>query len=176
MKTEAHPALALRSYAWALIKANTTLTEASYGGISPITPLSEEPDLADRDLPIIVYGYDEDITNNVSVTRDGSITFVVKDQNFRRLGQIINILLIGFGRWDDAAAAVNKYIMSLSPNYNINPFKGLRFTETHVTVAEGGTPEETEGGRQSGMISIAFCAVVDYDEHMKNPDGTLMFG
>lgn len=156
MNPEVHPVYALRSYAWALIKANTTLTETKYGGIVPITPLSEEPELSNLDLPLIVYGYDEQPTNDVFVEREGSMTFIVKDQNFRRLTQILNILSAGFGRWDDAAKDVNHWLR------NIPSMSDLRFGEIHMSLLDGGTPEESEGGRQSGMISISFKYYVDY--------------
>lgn len=159
MKPEVHPVYALRAYAWALIKKNSDLTEAQYGGIVPVTPLSEEPEITNLDLPLIVYGYDEQPTNDVFVERDGSITFIVKDQNFRRLTKLLNVLAVGFGRWDDAAKDINKYIW----NNHQAAMGDLRFSEVHVSLLDGGTPEETEGGRQSGMLTASFCYYVNYD-------------
>ena len=40
---------------------------------------------------------------------------------------------------------------------------GIRFGEIHAVLLDGGSPEETEGGRQSGMISVSFTYYVDYD-------------
>lgn len=152
-----HPAYGLRLYAWGLIKANCGLSETDYNGIIPITPLSEAPDLTDQANPIFVYGYDDSFSNDVVARKDGSMTFVVYDQNFRRLTKIMNTLLSGFGRWDDAATDVNKYLDSLAY------FKGITFQEIHCALLEGGIPEESEGGRQSAVITISFCYTVEYD-------------
>lgn len=162
MSPEVHPVYALRAYAWALIKKNSDLTEAKYGNIVPITPLSEEPEITNIDLPLFVYGYDEQPSNDVYVDREGSMTFIIKDQNFRRLTKLLNVLAVGFGRWDDAAKDVNKFIWT-----NHQAAMGdLRFGYVNVSLLDGGTPEETEGGRQSGMITISFCYYVNYNVNL----------
>ena len=42
-------------------------------------------------------------------------------------------------------------------------FIGIRFGYISVGFVEGGTPENTEGGRQSALVNIRFEYYVDYD-------------
>lgn len=171
-----NPAYLIRSYAWAVLRANdsTTWDTAKYGGLVPIVPVSEEPDLDEFSGPHIVYGYALDATGDLYARKSGSVTFAVYDQNFRRLTKTLTILQAAFERQDESARDINNYTTRVggAPTSTGNPpvwknptgaFLGLRFGYTRIGFIEGGTPEETEGGRQSALINIVFEYYVDYD-------------
>lgn len=153
------PAFVLRSYLWAVLKANDPATwdEAKYGGKTPIVPLSEEPDIEAYSGPHIVYGFAHSPTGSLPANRGGSISFAVYDSNFRRLSKTMNIIENAFGRLDESARDINNYT-SMKPEFN-----GIRFGHTRISYMEGGTPETEEGGRQSSLISVSFDYFVDYD-------------
>lgn len=164
--TEVNAAYLLVDYAWGVLKANypTVWDESKYGGLIPIVPLSEEPELDEYDGPHIVYGYAEDPTGSLHARSGGSITFAVYDQNFRRLGKTMNILKAAFERQDETARDVNNFTSVYNPGGAATPpYLGIRFGYISVAFVEGGTPEETEGGRQSAIISITYEYYVDYD-------------
>jgi hypothetical protein len=163
------PDLLLRQYAWALLKYNDTFVsnsspqrretwdELNYGGLVPIVPLADEPELSDFSGPHIVYGYTGDTTGDHWMESSGTMTFAIYDDNFRRLGRTLNVLQAAFERADDAARDVNSFCSSLTlDNGATYPFRGLRFGCIEIGFIEGGTPENQEGGRQSALLNIRF--------------------
>lgn len=169
------PDLLLRQYAWALLKANDPAVwdESNYGGVVPIVPLSDEPELSDFDGPHIVYGYTGDTTGDHWMESSGTMTFAVYDDNFRRLGKTLNILHAAFERADDSAKDVNHYLDTVSLDGSTHPFRNtIRFGCIEIGFVEGGIPETTEGGRQSGLLNIRFDFFVDYDVNVGRYDPT----
>lgn len=160
MNPEVNPAHLLVDYAWGVLKANmpTVWTTSKYGGLVPIVPLSEEPELDAYDGPHIVYGYADDATGDLYAQHSGSLTFAVYDQNFRRLGKTMTILKVAFERQDESARDINNF----TTTYLNGAYVGIRFGTVDLAFLEGGTPEETEGGRQSALINIRYDYFVDY--------------
>lgn len=163
------PDVVLRQYAWALLHANdpTVWDTNNYKpagateGFIPIVPLSDEPELSDFDGPHIVYGYTNDTTGDRWFNSSGTMTFAIYDDNFRRLGKTLNILQAAFERADESARDVNHFLHSFTFNA-AQPFRDtIRFGCIEIGFVEGGTPETSEGGRQSALINIRF----DYFHH-----------
>jgi len=155
-----NPIYALRFYAWAVLKANMpdVWTETKYGGLVPIVPLAEEPDLAEFSGPKIVYEYTILDSSMEPYRGRGSFSMAVMDTNFRRLTETLNILEVAFGRVDESARDINAFIDSPG-----NPLANMiGFGYTAVSFVDGGTPEETEGGNQIGVINIRFDYFVEY--------------
>lgn len=151
------PVYLLRAYAWALLKANTKMRESDYNGLTPIVPVAEEPDIMEFDKPYLVYGYALDSTGGLYARKTGSMSMAVYSANFRELTTILNVLTTAFERQDEAARDVNNFT-GKTPG-----FVGIRFGTISVGFVEGGTPEDSEGGRQSGLINIRFEYYVDYE-------------
>lgn len=149
----------LRSYTWQLLKNNMedVWDEDKYGGLTPIVPLSEEPELDEFSGPHIVYGFADDATGDLHARNSGSLTFAIYDDNFRRLSKTMNILKSAFERQDQAATDVNRYTST------IPQFIGIRFGTIDIGFTEGGTPEDTEGGRQTALINLRYEYYVEYD-------------
>lgn len=148
----------LIDYAWAILKANTPMLEIDYEGLVPIVPLTEEPEIIDAagGKPYLVYGYSLDGTQPLPAQRRGAMTFVVYSSDFRDITRVVNVLNEGFGRSDESARDINRWTSTL-PH-----FVGLRFGTVQVAFAEGGAPEDEEGGNQSGIVSINFEYYIDY--------------
>lgn len=160
MNPRVSPAYLLRSYAWWLLKNNTSMKESDYGdegGLIPIVPLAEEPEITLYDKPYLVYGYALDSTGDLYARQRGSMSFAVYAKTFGEITTILNILSEGFGRQDESAKDINDYTSTI-PGYI-----GIRFGTVEVGFVEGGTPEETEGGRQSGVFNMRFEYYVDYN-------------
>lgn len=159
ISSEVIPAYVLRAYIWGVLKANDpgTWDVSNYGGLTPIVPVAEEPELSQYDGPHIVYGYANSGTGSLPARRGGSMTLAVYDSNFRRLSKTLSILEHALGRRDETARDVNRF------STNRSPFIGLRFGYIAVGFVEGGTPEDTEGGNQSGLININFEYYTDHE-------------
>jgi hypothetical protein len=156
------PVYILRNYVWDVIQANTDLSTADYGGLIPIVPMMEEPELTQYSKPYIVYGYLLAGTNPLPAIKQGNMTFVVFSQSFGTLTQITNIIEHSLGRMDESAKDVNRY-KSQIPAYAGHD--KIRFGEIHTSVVEGGSPEneDGEGDRQTAIVSVAFTYFIDHD-------------
>lgn len=156
--------LVLRNYIWQVLKANTDMDEEDYTidpntnpGLVPIVPLAEEPEISQFNKPYIIYGYSESAPDELWVKRNGNMVFVIYSTNFRELERISNIIATAFNRSDESARDINAYTST------IPAFVGLRFGFVQLSFVEGGSPEDTEGGRQSGAVNIRYEYYVDYD-------------
>lgn len=132
------------------------MKESDYGNLIPIVPVSEEPELTQYDKPYIVYGFAGDPTQTGNYRQRGTLTLVVRSTNFQEITTILNILNHTFNRQDEAARDINEYTETVAQ------FVGIRFGTTSVAFVEGPEPEEREGGRESGLISIRFDYFVNY--------------
>lgn len=159
MDTVMNPAYLIRAYAWEILKANMSdvWNETAYGGLVPIVEVAEEPELDQFTGPHIIYGYALSTTGTLYAHNRGSVTFAVYDDNFRRLTKTLNILQAAFERQDETASDINNFTSKKES------FVGMRFGSVWIGFVEGGTPETTEGGRQSAIINIAFNYFVEYD-------------
>jgi len=154
------PAIMLRDYAWQVLKLNMpdVWNESEYGGMVPVVAAAEEPDLSQYTGPIIIYGYALSGTGLISDLNNGSITFAIYDTDNRRLNKTLMILKAAFERHDESARYVNNHTTAKAGSWI-----GLRFTNINIGFVEGGSPETTEAGRQSGLINIRFSYVADYN-------------
>jgi hypothetical protein len=157
MDSKILPAYVLLDYIWAVLKANTDMTEDDYDGLIPIVPLSEQPEIVEYDAPHIVYGFSESATPDLYAKQRGNMAFVVYSTNAREVSHITNIIAKTFNRADDAARDVNNF------SSTIPAYVGLRFGYINTSYVEGGSPEESEGGRQSSAVNIHYEYYVDYD-------------
>ena len=165
--TEVSPIYALRFFAWEVLKRNVpdVWDADKYGGLVPIVPLAEEPDLAEFSGPKIVYEYTLLDAGTEALFRGrGTLSMAVLDTNFRRLTRTLNILEAAFNRYDESARDINMYL-------DETPLSGMvGFGYTQVSFVDGGTPERNEGGNQIGVINIRFDYFVDYDIILPDPD------
>lgn len=163
------PVYVLRSYAWALLKANEpdTWDEEKYGGLVPIVPLNEEPELSEYPGPRIIYEFSNQETGSMYFRGRGSMTFAIRDHNYRRLTRTMNILQEALGRFDESARDVNDYSERLKAATGTD--FDISFGHIRTSFAESGTPEEEEGGMMVGIVNVSHSYFVEYDINTRPP-------
>ncbi len=161
---ELDPALVIRAYLWEVLKANNpdVWDEDKYGGLVPIVPLSEEPELMEFGGPHITYLPNWSPSNGARSF--GQLTFVVGDTNFRRLMATLNIIRTALDRADETARDINRFSSTYNPNNSSPvPFLGIRFGTVRTDFTEGPTGSEVEGGRDYAILAIEYEYYVDYN-------------
>ncbi len=149
----------INSYAWAVLKANTSMTESDYGGRVPIIPSNQEPEFTQYNKPFIVYGFAEDPSNINLAQRSGTLVYAIYADTASTINKIYNILTEALGRFDKTAYDVNAWI-SKSANYA--NFAGISMRYVAVAFGEGPGPVEQEGGRQVATLTIKYSHVSTY--------------
>jgi hypothetical protein len=153
------PVYVLRQYVWKVLKQNMpdVWDENKYGLKIPIVPLAEETDLAAYPGPKIIYEYTVTDPQDQWYRGRGSMSFAVLDSDFRRLTKTLNILEHALGRLDETANDINWSMMG-------SGFEGqVGFGYVGVQFVDGGSPEQTEGGNQIGVLNIRYDYFVNYD-------------
>lgn len=158
-----HPVYALIDYAFAVLQRNDpdTWNKSLYGGLVPIVPLNEEPELSEFDGPRIIYDFTNTETGTMYFKGRGTVTFAIRDHNYRRMTRAMNILTESFGRFDESAHDVNEFIELNKAQTGVD--FNLSFGHIRVPFAESGTPETEEGGMMVGIVNIAFDYFTEYD-------------
>lgn len=151
-----HPAFLLNNYVWQLLKNNTPTTglakmeEVNYGNRSAIIPANMEPEFTAYNKPFLVYGYSDDGTVDLYAQSAGSLSYAVWSTSVGEITTILNIIKTALERHDESAREVNSYTST------IPMFVGIRFGDIYISYLEGPSPEESEGGRQAGIITIRY--------------------
>lgn len=160
------PVYVLIDYAFGVLNANDPQTwdRSKYGGLIPIVPLNEEPELQEYDTqPRIIYEFSNSETGTQWFKGRGQVTFAVHDHNFRRLTKAMNILEESFGRYDESARDVNDYVQRLKDRPVQKIDFDISFGHIRCTFSQSGTPEQDEGGPMIGLVNIQFDYFVEYD-------------
>lgn len=163
------PAHVIRQYVWALLRSAdfATWTEAKYGGLVPIVPLNEEPELDEFDGPRIVYEYTHRNTGTAHYRGLGNMTLAIRDNDFRRLGRTMNTLETALGRLDESARDLNDFIDRMKTDKNV--VYGISFGYVEIGFSQSGTPEREEGGRMVGIVDLNFDYFVEYNSINTRP-------
>lgn len=155
------PAFVLRQYVWAVLGANdpNTWKDDNYGGKIPIVPLGEEADLDGYSGPTIVYEYTDLSSNGTMWYRGrGSMTFGVRDNNFRRLSRTITVMKEALSRFDESARDINEFLDRRGA-----PWNEIGFGTVSIGYVDGGAPATSEGGDSIGLVAIDFDYFVEYN-------------
>lgn len=154
------PPFVLRQYVYAVLKANDTAwNETNYGGKIPVVPLGEEADLEQYSGPTAIYEWTDLRAEGTLYARGrATMTFGVRDTNFRRLTRSTNVLREALGRFDESARDINEYLALRGA-----PWNEFGFGTVSIGFIDVGTPAETEGGEMVAIVSIDFDYFVDYD-------------
>ena len=163
------PTFALRSYIWAVLKAEEPQTwiESNYGGLVPIVPLNEEPELNEFPGPRIIYEYALQERGDMYYRGRGSMTFAIRDNNYRRLTRTMNIIDEALSRQDESAHDVNDYLDRMAAS-TVNDFN-VSFGNIRLSFAESGTPETEEGGPQVGVVNVTFSYFTEFVINTRPP-------
>lgn len=145
----------LNNYVWQLLKNNTAMKESDYSGKIPIIPSGQEPEFTAIDKPFLVYGYSEDMTADLYALRSGALSYAVWSTSVGEINTLLATIKASLERHDESAREVNSYTSTV-PLYN-----GIRFDNIHIGYLEGPSPEDSEGGRHAGIITIRYQYTMD---------------
>lgn len=146
----------LKLYVWELLKANIGWTTVN--GLTRIVPSEDEPKLADTGSSYIIYGWSETMTTNLAEHRRGVFSMRIIAKTSDEVTEILNTISVAFQDENASAESVNWF----STNFPVD-LEGIRFTNLSPTYIESAGPPTTEGGRQEGVISIAYRYVTNQD-------------
>ena len=153
----------LNHYVWELLKHNTSMVAADYDGKTPIVMSGQEPEFSEFNKPFLVYGFSEDSTPDLYAVRSGSLSYAVYSTIGGEVTTILNVIRGGMERRDDTAKEINAYSSTISQ------FLGIRFGSVTIGYFEGPGPEETEGGRKAGIITLRYDYFMDIPVVKFNP-------
>jgi hypothetical protein len=143
---------ALYGYTWWLLKTNLGWETSNYGGRIPIVPFSDEPAFTGGDFPYLIYGFTEGADPQINLINNGMITFMIRSKHLDDINAVVKVLSDAFRREDDAARDINKFIDDAMPE----SFRKMTFQTTRITYIEPGSPEESQEGRVTGIVSISY--------------------
>lgn len=147
----------INNYVWQLLKNNTDMKESDYSGKIPIIPSGQEPEFNAIDKPFLVYGYSEDMTPDLFALRAGAVSYAVWSTNVGEVNTIMATIKAALERHDESAREINAYTTT------IPAYAGVRFDNTHIGYLEGPSPEDSEGGRHAGIITVRYQFTMDID-------------
>lgn len=145
----------IRRFLWAALVANGIVDPADYNGLVPIVSVQETGELV-KEIEMIgnpaymIYNWTTDSDSEDWWLETDQIVFLVYSPNRDEIRKIVNFMHNIFKRYDQSAAAVNKYIDSLeTPRLS-------HFNYHSISVSTSGAPlpVEAEGGRSEAMVSI----------------------
>jgi len=145
----------LNLYLWEVLKKNTTMVVADYGGKIPIIPGGQDPDMLQYNKPFIVYGYSEDPVSINGAIRGGTVVYVIYSSSINDINRIMNVIVAAMAE-DDSARRINKW------SSNNPALVGIRFTDARIAFGEGASSADQEGGREVATITVKYDFVAQY--------------
>lgn len=145
----------LNKFIWAKLQEKNLLDPLDYGGVVPIVPTQQAPelnDLADA-KPFIIYtyllsSYDIDTWSNIE-----QVTYRIYSDDERKLRQITNYLTDLLKRFDWTAQEVNSWLDNQFASTDGDEYK-FDFKFVQVVGMTSPEPAEQEGGRQNASVTI----------------------
>lgn len=163
----------LNRYLWKQMQEQLGMTTEPYGGLTPLIPNGEVPQLLQaideqpgiNSYPYIVYtwytnGYSPDTWYRPTDT----IIYTVYSLDQTRLRQLILLITNLFKRYDDSAQAVNAFIQGTLPD-GVDPqddspdvpgfaYRQYHYNYTYVAAATGGQSTNIENDPITATITV----------------------
>lgn len=164
MATSNLPVHGLNKYLWSRIEAEGIMKKTDYalpdlpGGIVPIVPIEETPDLiriidAQAGIgskPYIVYTWSKENTGPDWFMKTQQVAYAIRSGDDLKLRQLINLFEDLFQDYELAAYRVNQYVYLNGTNAN----KEYTFKTISITTLGGQMPAEREAGVNESLITI----------------------
>jgi hypothetical protein len=148
---EIHPVHALNRFVYDLLLSNGVIgARADYGGKTPIIPSQQEPEFTMLNKPFIVYAFADAPPGDIEYVMNGTAAYAVYSADHRDIVKILNVMREALKHFDESATVVNNY------KYANTAFRDILFTTISVSMVDGPSPADTEGGRHSGAILIRY--------------------
>lgn len=147
----------VRRWMWQILQAELGWQTSDYGGLVPITTPAQQPQLNDYSGPYIVYNYAEQSAGEDYFIKEEQAAFAIYSANEEDIRRVLNILVAYFGRYDDSAADLNRF---LATQYNAF-YKNFDYKNIRVLSTSGANAPTQEGGRQDGLIILRYRYTYD---------------
>jgi hypothetical protein len=141
----------LNLYLWEVLKLNTSMKVADYGGKIPIIPGGQDPDFNQYNKPYLVYGWSEDPSSYNGAIRGGTLVYAIYSTSTSEINAIMNVVIAALSE-DDAARRINKW----SSTYAGGALVGITFTDARIAFGEGASPADQEGGREVATLTMRY--------------------
>lgn len=139
----------LNRYLWQELQAK--LGWGLVNGLIPFTTASQTPALETTDKPYIVYTYTKNpATRTDFFIKSESVMYRIVSPNESDIRQALNLIEEALNRYDATARDINKMVDQMSSATH----KRFEFQTVYMFSAEGADPQESEGGRQDGYVSV----------------------
>jgi len=141
----------LALYLWHKAKDELGWSADNYGGLIPVVPVQQQPELNSSTGPFVVFGQAFDAISPMHQLQTETVAFTIYSQNIDDINNLTNLMVFNLKGFDEAAAKVNNWIATLSPTHWAKDFD---FKIVRVAGASGPQPSLQEGGRHDGNIVL----------------------
>ena len=141
----------LALYLWNKAKTELGWSENNYGGLVPVVPVQQQPELNSSTGPFVVFGQAFDAISPLHLLQTETVAFTVFSQNISDINKLTNLIVFNLKGFDEAATKVNNFVSTLGPSHWAREFD---FKTIRVAGASGPQPSLQEGGRHDGNIVL----------------------
>jgi hypothetical protein len=140
----------LNKFLWAKMQSELEWSSNNYGGLVPILPAGQQPELNDYAAPYVVYTQThQNAYENWWLQRE-QITYSVYSMNESDIRQFINLVREYLMREDESASIVNSWIWQNGSTEN----KRFDYKNFEVVTSLSAQPPISEGGRMDGAVVV----------------------
>lgn len=148
----------LNKFLWDKLKTELEWDAANYGGLIPIVPAGQQPELNDYSAPYIVYNYSHQSPGDEFLIQEEQVAYAIYSSNEADIRRCINVIIEYLKREDESAGMVNNWLHVNGSTEN----KRFDYKYTRVISTFGAQPPISEGGRMDGSV-ILRIAYTYYD-------------
>lgn len=152
---------AIAAYVWNLVKNELGWSESNYGGLVPVVPVQQQPELNSASGPFIVFGSAIDPVSTMWLIDSETVALTIYSQKISDINKVTGLVVDKLKRYDESAQIVNDFIYTLNSGH---PAKAFDFKTIRVVGASGPQPSlQVEGGRHDGNIIIKAQYTKDFN-------------
>jgi hypothetical protein len=150
---------AVNRYLWSRILADGILDPDNYDGLIPLVPIQEsapfiqamEEQSGIGQFPFIVYSwYANGIGSSDWYKQTDTFIYTIYSTDQAKLNQLVLLLTNHLKRYDDSAAAVNRFKATLeNPEYALYDYKSIS-----IAAINGGSPTGLENAPNAATITV----------------------
>lgn len=141
----------LALYLWHMAKTELGWSENDYGGLVPVVPVQQQPELNSVTGPFVIFGQAFDAVSPMHMLQTETVAFTVFSHNISDINKLTNLMVFNLKGYDESAERVNHWVSTLSASH---PARYFDFKIIRVAGASGPQPSLQEGGRHDGNIVL----------------------
>jgi hypothetical protein len=150
----------MNGYLWSQIQAGSILSPSDYGGLIPIIPIQQEPQLITAieavggisSAPYIVYSwYNAAIDANSWYRPTDMVVYSIYSLDQLKLRQLYMLMFNLFSKFDVSAQAVNKFVQGSSMSAEA---KQYNYNFISVSAGMAGQPQQVENAPYRATLTL----------------------